>query len=85
MKAIMIEQGDTAQSQQPPDWEQRLAARRRLAVRCMSLAAGLAVLAAALQLYDSFEGAGSLWRVLGSAAIALWWIAIAAFFRRTPR
>jgi hypothetical protein len=51
----------------------------------MSLAAGLAVLAAALQLYDSFEGAGSLWRVFGSAAIALWWIAIAAFFRRTPR
>ncbi|SDR50728.1 hypothetical protein SAMN05444161_4906 [Rhizobiales bacterium GAS191] len=86
MKAIMIEPTEhTSGRQGDGDGERRLAVSGRLAARCMSLAAVLAVMATGLQIYDSFEGAGSYWRVLGSAGVALWWIGMAAFFRHQQR
>jgi hypothetical protein len=84
MKAITIERAEPMSSP-PTEEEQRLVTSRRVAARCMSLAAGLAVMAAGLQLYDSLQGQGSYWRVLGAAGVALWWIAMAVFFRHRRR
>jgi hypothetical protein len=60
----------------------RNARSRRLASGGIGLAALLAVAASVSQLVEGLRGEESLWRGLGSGAIALWWIAVAVFLAR---
>ena len=54
-------------------------ARQRLAVRVITVAAMLAVMAALMQIHDSITGRGNMWIAFLSMGITAWWITIAIY------